>query len=183
MILMRAPIQIRTLLLYKVDIEHLKPVECKLPVEIEVINKNNVSKALDFREPNVEASFKNMLDSGETGIFGIMDGKAAAHAWAVVNNSNTKKVLEPFYKTGSRVAYIHFCYVREDLRGNNLYPYLLNNLMKTINKTYGIRTFYGDIDEHNISSQNGAKKIGFELVRRYKFISVGGHIINKRNIN
>lgn len=175
-------VKIRSIFLYKLDIQNMVPMELKIPVEIEKIDYENISKVLNFRDLDVINSFKSMLDNNQFGVFGIFDKKAIYHVWAIVNCSDSMKRIGDFFKTRSRIAYIHFGRVKEDLRGNNIGPYMVNNLIKLINETYNIEIFYIDTDESNIASQKSIIKSGFKLCHKYKFISIRGHIINKRII-
>lgn len=179
---MKNPIEVRTILLYKLDIKDLIPTECRIPMQIEKINNENIFKVINFRDSNVVNLFKDMLDNGEIGVYGIFNQKAVGHTWAIINSSNIVKAVEQFYKTKLKMAYIHFGYVKEELRGNNIGPYILTNLMKFINETYNIDIFYIDTDNSNAASQKSIIKTGFKLYRKYKFISIRGHIINRKNI-
>lgn len=178
--MMKKVLTVRKMLLYKLNFNKLNDIKCKCPINVEMINIENAYKVLNFRDANIESCFKNMFNNKEIGIYGILNNQAVAHAWCMVNNDKAMKKFPPFYKTKSEIAYIHFCNVKEDLRGNNIYPYLLYNLIKIVNENYNIDTFYIDTDDYNVSSQNGIKKLGFELCHKYKFISILDNTINKR---
>lgn len=176
---MRNFLKIKKLFLYKSSISELKSIDCRLPIGIDFITNENTFKVLNFRDKIIENCFKYMVSNKEIGIYGILDNHAIAHAWCIINDGKGKKKMGPFYKTKSKIAYIFFCNVKEEFRGNNIYPYLLYNLIKIVNEKYNIDTFYGDIDFHNIASQKGAEKIGFRLYKRCKFIIILNHVINK----
>jgi hypothetical protein len=179
---LKSLIKVKKIYLYKLDFRDLKTVECKLPVEIESISKENISEVLSFRDTNTENCFKNMLRSDEIGVYVMLNNKAIGHAWCTISKNNVKKEIGPFFKTKSGIAYLHFGNVKKDFRGNNIFPYLLYNLIKTVNENYDINIIYADIEYNNLSSQSGVEKLEFKLCKKYTFIDILGHTVNRRTL-
>jgi hypothetical protein len=175
-------LEVKKIFLYKLDFSELKTVDCKLPIEIERINTKNISKVLNFRDTNTENCFKNMLRSDEIGVYGMLNNKAVGHAWCAMSKNNVKKEVGSFFKTKSEIAYLHFVNVKKDFRGNDICPYLVYNLFKTVNENYDIDIIYTDIEHNNLSSQNVVKKLGFKLYKKYTFIDILGHTVNRRTL-
>lgn len=176
---MKSLLRIRKIYLCKLVYNELNIIKCKLPVTIEKINNENTSKVLNFRDINVELNFNHMLNKGETGVYGVLNNETIAHAWCIVNKGSSVNKIQPFYKTNSKIAYIHFCNVKEEHRGNDIYPYVLYNLIKIVSKNYDIDTFYIDTDYNNKSSQHGINKLGFKLYKKYTFVSILNHFVNR----
>jgi len=72
---------------------------------------------------------------------------------------------------GDKSYYIFFCHTFSEYRGKNIYPYVLTQICRDVEKKSGVVFISTDVD--NISSQKGIEKAGFEklCILKYKDIA------------
>ena len=72
---------------------------------------------------------------------------------------------------GEKSHYIFFCHTFSEYRGKNIYPYVLTQICKDVEKNSGVVLISTDVN--NISSQKGIEKAGFRrlCILKYKNIA------------
>ena len=72
---------------------------------------------------------------------------------------------------GEKSHYIFFCHTFSEYRGKNIYPYVLTQICKDVEKNSGVAFISTDID--NIPSQKGIEKAGFRRLCTLKYRNMG----------
>jgi len=72
---------------------------------------------------------------------------------------------------GEKSHYIFFCHTFSEYRGKNIYPYVLTQICKDVEKNSGVAFISTDVD--NIPSQKGIEKAGFRRLCTLKYRNVG----------
>ncbi|WP_449355157.1 GNAT family N-acetyltransferase [Virgibacillus natechei] len=121
--------------------------------------------------------FKRMLKHNAVGIAAVIDGVIVGYGWAKCGEGEDK-----FFDIDSNVCLLASFYVRSDYRGNNIYPNLVKELISITKNRWSYSKWYIAIFCNNTSSLNGAKKVGFHVVREYKFDRVLRKTLNKAYI-
>jgi hypothetical protein len=143
------------------DALQVADVRPSIPVEIIPIEPSNVHRVADFRqETNHVAIFRRMLAEGERGVYALVDQKVAGHAWARLSTK------EPFLYEGyldvpPGHALVHYCNVKDTLRGKGIYPTMLTALCQCLFSECSVRMILIDSGTRNLASIRGILKAGF----------------------
>jgi RimJ/RimL family protein N-acetyltransferase len=176
-ILSRECNNIRSIKLYNLKFNDIKEVKPKLQLNIMPINNDNYLFVRELRDKETADSFKDMLEHEEIGLFAYINDKPIAHAWAAA--AVNKTILKDYARLPAKSCYIHYCYVEESLRGNNIYPFLLYSLMQNIHDKYAIEDYYVFVDYDNKPSQSGISKLGFKCIKEANILNILGKAVNK----
>ena len=71
---------------------------------------------------------------------------------------------------GEKSHYIFFCHTFSEYRGKNIYPYVLTQICKDVEKNSGVVLISTDVN--NISSQKGIEKAGFRRLCILKYRNI-----------
>lgn len=167
---------VRNINLYKLNYDNMIEIKSLEKIDIELIDEHNYNKVIEFRGEEYGDVFYNMISKKQIGVFGEKNNQVISHAWSIIQD----EVANGMFIKKSNSAMIHFCRVKEEFRGKNIYPFMLNKLIDYVYKLYGIKEYYIWTDDGNYSSEKGLKKIGFEKVNDYNMIYILGRVINKK---
>lgn len=125
-------------------------------ISVEELSRETCRKVLEIREDSVGRAFETMVEDS-TVILAKWRGNIAGHG-----------ALKPKGKRGFQStlwkdkAYIHYCFVAPEFRGQGIYPYMLIYLAQKAFEEQGEKTVYISADYRNRSSIRGMEKAGFE---------------------
>jgi len=163
--------------------KELKKVSPKIKVHITEINFNNLEYLKDFRGEEYINKFKKFLIENQIGIYAWNNNKVIGHAWAFICKEKRCKVNRYIYiKEGE--ALIHFCNVKEEYRGKNIYPFMLTNLSNFLFTSDRLNKILIDTEKDNISSIKGIEKAGFTFIGTGTYFQILGKLVyTKENKN
>ena len=95
---------------------------------------------IDEYFPRHTSKFYDFIKRGDKGIYGYINGRLVAYAWAILNRQNkSKKVCDYFYLPGN-AAFVHFCRVIDEFQRQKIYQTMLahmyNELLQEVNDIY-----------------------------------------------
>ncbi|MCD4769844.1 MAG: hypothetical protein K8R35_06735, partial [Bacteroidales bacterium] len=104
------------------------------PVELKTATENNLNDVLYFDSKRNFLSMKKMLKQGEKGLLGYIDGKCVHRSWYKDNRGKALifKFLPIFLEENE--VYIHDCSTSSEMRGRNIYPYVLSCIASNYNE-------------------------------------------------
>lgn len=155
--------------------EEVKEIESKLAIDFIQIGEANYKEVAGIRpEEQYKKEFERMLNQKAFGIAAKINDTVVGYGWAKFNGCDDK-----FFKVGNNVCLLASFFVRPDYRGVNIYPNIINELIKITTIKWGFTKWYIAIFNRNESSLRGAKKVGFRETRQYAFIRVLRKTIDK----
>lgn len=149
---------IHKLVCYRVTEQNLNfDMLCLENISIEELSRDSCDKVDEIRENEVRCAFERMAEDSSTVVLAKWCGNIAGHA-----------VLKPRGKRGYQAAfwknkaYIHYCFVAPQFRGQGIYPYMLTYLTQKAFENQGEKNVFISADFKNYSSIRGIVKAGFE---------------------
>lgn len=160
--------------LFRLERGDFVPRKAKISLDFVPITEENAELVRDLRAPEYVQAFKRHLALGDFGYYAFLDGAPVGYGWAKHEGSD-----DFFFKVGEGMAYLCRFFVREEMRGQGIYPELITNL---IEKEADENVFYIAVERGNESSERGLKKVGFSFVKGKKFVRLMGLTINKTKL-
>lgn len=145
-----------------------------LSLKMVEITKDNINLVAKLRGEEFVPQFEYQLYLGDFGYYAYFGDKPVGYGWAKNTGSD-----DFFYKIGEGVCYLCRFFVHESVRGHNVYPEIISEL---IEKESNTNHFYIGVERGNVSSERGLSKVGFEFVKEYGFIRGFKHTFNKKNL-
>jgi len=106
--------------------------------------------------------------NGNCWVYSVFDGNHEVH-----HSYTTNRLYKfPFMKVND--LQIGNCYTNPFYRGKGIYPYIIKYIVEEHLKNYPVNDVYMLIEEENISSQSGVKKVGFEKIFKLETIKILG---------
>jgi RimJ/RimL family protein N-acetyltransferase len=119
-----------------------------------------------------------MLNEDQHGVYALRDSVAIGHAWAKISRTSKCRV-NGYLDIRLNEAAIHYCFVAENERGNNIYPAMLIALCDNLRSREGVARILIDAERDNIASIRGIQKAGFMLLGTAVYVQVMGRLIFK----
>jgi hypothetical protein len=106
--------------------------------------------------PKHTPKFYNFIKHGDKGIYGYINGRLAAYAWAILNKQNSPKKVCGYFHLPGNAAFVHFCRVMDDFKGKKIYQTMLAHLYTKLFQE--INDIYIDTDIDNYPANQAIKK-------------------------
>ncbi|MDH5134405.1 MULTISPECIES: GNAT family N-acetyltransferase [unclassified Microbacterium] len=139
--------------------------------ELRPITFDNVSQVERLRNASVAAAFRRFLDSGRFGVFAMVDGIVAGHAW-VTPPADDPQVVNTYAKVAAGESLVHYCYVAPEQRGRGLYAQMLHETTAWA-REHGATRVTVDTSVDNTASQKGIQRAGFTEVEPTTSVVIG----------
>ena len=146
---------------------------------IEHITSDNVHRVAEFRSQKQAETFHRFLQQGQVGIYALLNSKVVGHAWAYICRQSHCRV-NGYMDIRQGEAFIHYCNVSENQRGQNIFPTMLVALCHRLFSQEGISRVLIDTESDNIASLRAHLKVGFEPRGVGTYIQLGGRLLFKR---
>jgi len=156
--------------------EGIVPVSARVPITISRITSDNVERVQDFRNEVHVGTFHRHLDEGQYGVYAWLGSRVVGHAWAKVCHEPSCRV-NGYMDLSHGEALIHFCNVREDHRGKNIYPAMLASLCKRLFSEANVSRVLIDTEVRNKASSRGIAKVGFQSLGTGLYVQFGGRLV------
>ena len=95
---------------------------------------------IDEYFPKHTSKFYNFIKHGDKGMYGYINGRLVAYAWAIINKQNKSKKIRGFFTLPGNAACVHFCRVMDEFQGKKIYQtmlaYMYNELYQEVNDIY-----------------------------------------------
>jgi len=153
----------------------------KTHIVITDVTRNNVDQVIDFREEQIKDTFNKFLDEQQYGIYAYLDSQVVGHAWAKICKEDHCKV-NGYLEIQFAEALIHFCKVKVEQRGQNIYPMMLAALCGRLFDRANVRRILIDTEIDNIPSQRGIIKAGFKPLGKGTYLQIYKHLVYEKFI-
>jgi len=122
-------------------------------------------------------TFKDFLNSGDQGYYAYVNNKCVHRSWIQFGEKEIS--LHPFFKKKIKAdeAYIHYSETAPGHRGQNVYGFVLSQIVKEFKDRY--RKIYISTNVRNIGSQRGITKAGFVAIEMLTILVIFGIKIRK----
>ena len=95
---------------------------------------------IDEYFPKHTSKFYNFVKRGDKGMYGYINGRLVAYAWAILNKQNKSKKICGYFNLPGDAAFVHFCRVMNDFQGQKIYQtmlaYMYSELFQEVNDIY-----------------------------------------------
>ena len=124
--------------------------------DFSIVTEKNISDSQLFENHKYIDIYKSMLERGDIGIYGYVDGKCACRVWAVVDPSN---FCEGGVSLGLSTddVFVHYLLTDVAYRGQGL----ASECLMFINDLFSDRDIYSTIEIHNNPSFSAFRKAGY----------------------
>ena len=147
-------------LVFFLDYNQVNNCTCNLEgVYFAQLTDQNCDMLINIRKANVVEAFRNMYRNGEFCLGAFLDGELIGHCSMIFPTNRKNQIII------NNSGYIHYCYIAPMYRGKNVYPKMLEELMRQAYSLYGIKRFSIITSPDNIASQRGLIKAGFSEKR------------------
>ena len=123
---------------------YIKPVSAENYEDIKEFFPQHVSK------------FYTFVKRGDKGIYGYINGRLVAYAWAILNKHNHSKKVCGYFLLPENAAYVHFCRVMNDYQGKKIYQTMLAYMFRNLGRE--VKDIYLDTEITNLPAQQAIKK-------------------------
>ena len=162
------------------NITQIKPVFSKVDIEIEKITSKNLEHIVDFRETRHIKVFEGFLkQKNMIGIFAFFNSKAIAHVWCTICFRKHCRV-NGYFNINNKEAFIHYCYVKENFRGQGVYSTMLKYMCEKLFKEYHVNKIFIDCEVQNIASKKAIEKVGFKYIKKGIYCQILSFLIFKK---
>jgi len=149
--------------IYELNIHEMYSVKSKININFEFITEENVNEVAQLRNNTRLREFKKILKQDSIGIAAYYNDKIIGYGWVKWENC-----FDNFFFIKEGRALLASFYVDSKYRGLGIYPSIIKELIVEANKYHGTTYFLIGIQNKNIPSIKGAKKVGFQFLKDYK---------------
>lgn len=160
---MRKPVTFYHMNIYELNISELLSVKAKVKLKFKFITEKNVAEVAKLRNNSRLHEFKKILKQDSIGIAVYDDNQVIGYGWV-----KWQKCFDNFFFIRKNRALLASFYVDSRYRGLGIYPCIIRELIIESNKKRGTTYYLIGIQNNNISSIRGAKKVGFQFLKDYK---------------
>jgi RimJ/RimL family protein N-acetyltransferase len=128
-------------------------------------------------ESVVHQQVKDYFDSGGEAFLGFSEGKLVHIAWLFYNLRISE--VHFFVKIKEDEAYIGSCQTHPEFRGKNIYPVVLQHILRDAAAKNKKRCFIATIPT-NLASIRGIEKSGFSFVGKMRMFKLFGKFFNNQ---
>lgn len=123
------------------------------------IGRHNAGLVSAIRNESLAEVFRRFLDEDRHGVFAMIDGVPAGHAWITAPVAYSR-VVNSYARLATRECLIHYCFVDPSHRGKGVYAAMLHELTSWALRSRASRVLV-DTDVQNTASQRGILRAGF----------------------
>ena len=106
--------------------------------------------------PKHTPKFYEFLKHGDKGIYGYINGRLVAYAWAILNKQNSSKKVCGYFHLPGNAAFVHFCRVMDDFQGKKIYQTMLSYMYTDLYQE--VNDVYIDTEIDNFSANQAVKR-------------------------
>ncbi|WP_435743064.1 GNAT family N-acetyltransferase [Microbacterium sp. PMB16] len=128
-------------------------------IAMQAISQDNADLVTAIREESLATVFRKFAAEGRHGIFAMLDGVPAGHAW-ITTPADTSQVVNSYARLAAGDCLIHYCFVDPTHRGKGVYAQMLHALTAWAFAA-GAHRVLVDTGDDNIASQRGILRAGF----------------------
>jgi hypothetical protein len=163
---------------YISDSQDIVPVNMKADFNISDVTLDNVHRVTDFRGQEHSVRSCKLLEEGQYGIYAWRDSNVVGHGWAKICMQRRCRV-NGYFDIYQGEAFIHYCNVKGDQRGQNIYPAILAALCQHLLGQAKVKRVIIDTEIDNEASLRGISKVGFKLLGTGTFLQIGSRLLLK----
>jgi hypothetical protein len=123
-------IKIRRHYYYKVDTDRELPA-VNSDVTVVAVDVNNCSDVAVY-DPRLVDKFRRFHEEGQQGMYGYVDGRFVAYAWAILNTKGKTCRVRGFFPLPAGAACVHYCRVMDEYRGRKIYQTMLIRMYEAL---------------------------------------------------
>jgi hypothetical protein len=154
-------------------------VSNKADIKISKVTSDNVERVVDFRAIEHAGTSRKYLTEGQYGIYAWLGAKVVGHAWAKLC-TKPHFMVNRYFDLKQGEAFIHYCNVDEDHRGQDVFPLMLACLCHRLFDEAKAKRIIIDTEVDNEPSLRGIAKVGFKPLGSGIYVQFLGRRIFKR---
>jgi hypothetical protein len=169
--------RLSTTLLFRYDLRSSRPAPSgRNDLRIENLDAVDVDRLSEVNA-DVERSIESAkLDSGSRCYVGYLAGRLAHYTWVQDRGVHAMAGTGRSRRVGAGSFWIYACFTAHWARGRGVYADVLRWVLAD-RKSRGFHTAWIYVADWNVASRNGIARVGFELVSRYRALSIRGRTL------
>jgi RimJ/RimL family protein N-acetyltransferase len=135
-----------------------------LDLNIVPVSEDNIEDTINIDSTSFSL-IKQLFESGELGFYAYSGDSIVHHSWVILGPNvivSGLKNKNPLFEIDSTSAYIHYCVTASDWRGKGIYPFVLTEICRTIDKQFNRKKIFIAVTGNNTPSIKGILKAGFK---------------------
>lgn len=134
-----------------------------------LVDDDNIADTMNFEGKHYITTYRQMLDEGETGLFGYINEECIYRLWVKLKGDE-RYLRRRVFDIKKGEAYIHYCYTKCDARGKGVHTLGV----KMICDLFPNRRLLSLVANDNIASIKSFEKNGFKKEKLITILCVGG---------
>lgn len=164
--------------LYRHALGSIPRVDPRISCEFERLSTDQLARLTAVRSlsPQKFQQFQRRFQRGHTCFVASHQGQAVHYSWLQVDGFHPIQPAGRSRAVASAEAWIFDCRTHESARGQNLYPYVLTQILHALrSQAFTCAWIYTSHD--NIASQRGIAKAGFQITHRLYCLEIAGRVL------
>jgi hypothetical protein len=151
-----------------------------LDLNIVPVSEDNIEDTLNMDSASPLTLIKQMFENDELGFYAYSENSIVHHSWVILGSNVIVPGLKnknPLFEIDSTSAYIHYCVTANDWRGKGIYPFVLTEISRIIDKQFNRKRIFISVTGNNPPSVKGILKAGFKDYGKIFAINLFGLMI------
>jgi len=168
----------KTTYLYRHELEIIPEVNPRIPCEFIQLPAVQLDRLTAIRSlsPQKLLQFQRRFQRGDTCFVADYQGQAVHYSWLQVDGVHPIQPAGRSRAVAPAEAWIFDCRTVESVRGKNIYPFVLTQILRTLrSQAFACAWIYTSHD--NIASQRGIAKAEFQITHRLHCLEFAGLVI------
>ena len=123
--------------------------------------------------------FRRYFEQGQPGVCAWHDADVVGYVWAQVCSKKRCRV-HGYLDVGRDEAVLHSSYVREDMRGKNMYPAMMVSVCQRLFSERKVSRILVDVATHKGSALRSMAKTGFSCIGTGTYVQFCGYLVFSR---
>ena len=164
--------------LYRHALISIPELEPRIPCEVERLSADQLDRLTAVRSlaPQKYQQFQHRFQRGDTCFVANHKGQAVHFSWFQIEGIHPIQPAGRSRMVASAEAWIFDCRTVESARGQNIYPYVLTKILRSLqSQAFTCAWIYTSRD--NVASQRGIAKAGFRITQRLYCLEFAGRVL------
>jgi ribosomal protein S18 acetylase RimI-like enzyme len=168
--------------IYKILTKDVPFYNTDVDVTVVPVCEDNFGDVLTMDSANLVDLFKQMMNDGELGFYAYCGDSMVHHSWVILGPEEIIpgiKDRKSLFSIDHKSAYIHYCVTTSDWRGKGIYPFVLSEICRILDKQLERQSIFITVTGNNVASIRGILKAGFKKFGNIIAINLLGLMIRK----
>jgi hypothetical protein len=160
--------------------ENIPLFKIGVALNIVPVSEDNIEDTLNMDSASPLILIKQMFENDELGFYAYSGDSIVHHSWVILGRNIIVPGLKnknPLFEIDNTSAYIHYCITASDWRGKGIYPFVLTEICRIMDKQFKRKRIFISVTGNNHPSIKGILKAGFKEYGKIFAINLFGLMI------